>query len=192
MKIEATTYVLRVNPPVEVKLVSSEGLAPLPVPGLEERFKAAMEKGPVAVSRETQVAASAPVAAAVPGEIQAAPLATSEVSAASARTEAIVQTVEEIVETIVGKISVTLSLAQGDGEIKIVLRPAVLDGSTIDISAKGGELTVAIAPATPAAQRVIADALPQLEAALASHAPAFRRVSVALSGAKKGKFDETV
>jgi hypothetical protein len=47
-----------------------------------------------------------------------------------------------------------------------------------------------VTPATSAAAQAAAVALPQLETALAEHAPAFRHVAVALV-AKKGKIDET-
>ena len=62
---------------------------------------------------------------------------------------------------------------------------ALADGETVD-----GTLTVAVTPATPAAEQAAAAALPRLEVALAEHAPAFRHVAVALV-AKKGKIDET-
>jgi len=112
------------------------------------------------------------------------------VSAATARTEAIVETVSQIVEAVVGEIAVTPSLVQGEGEVRMTLKPTVLDGSDITLTAKDGTLTVAMTPATPAAEQAAAVALPQLETALAEHAPAFRHVTVALV-AKKGKIDET-
>ena len=71
----------------------------------------------------------------------------------------------------------------------MTLKPTVLDGSDITLSAKDGTLTVAVAPATPSAEQAIAAAMPRLEIALAEHAPAFRHVEVALV-AKKGKTDE--
>jgi hypothetical protein len=111
------------------------------------------------------------------------------VSAVSARTEAIVDTVNEIVEAVVGQMVVTPSLVQGEGEVRMTLKPTVLDGSDITLSAKDGTLTVAVAPATPSAEQAIAAAMPRLEIALAEHAPAFRHVEVALV-AKKGKTDE--
>ena len=121
--------------------------------------------------------------AAVPGD------GVQSVSAVSARTEAIVDTVNEIVEAVVGQMVVTPSLVQGEGEVRMTLKPTVLDGSDITLSAKDGTLTVAVAPATPSAEQAIAAAMPRLEIALAEHAPAFRHVEVALV-AKKGKTDE--
>ena len=74
--------------------------------------------------------------------------------------------------------------------VRMTLKPTVLDGSDITLTAKDGTLTVAVTPATSAAAQAATVALPQLETALAEHAPAFRHVSVALV-ARKGKIDET-
>ena len=115
-----------------------------------------------------------------------------QVSAASSRTAQIAETVDKVVEAIVEKISFTPSLVRGEGVVRIVLRPDVLDGSEISMAVKNGELGVTVSPATPEAARLASAALPGLETAIASHASAFRRVSVTLSGAKKGKINETV
>ena len=113
------------------------------------------------------------------------------VAAATARTEAIVETVNQIVEAVVGQILVTPGIVRGECEIKIALKPNVLDGSEITMSSKDGTLAVYIAPATQEASAVAAAALPRLETALAEHAPAFHHVSVALAS-KKGKDNEAV
>ena len=113
----------------------------------------------------------------------------SAVSAAAARTESLVDAVNEIVEAVVEQIAVTPSLVHGEGEVRMTLKTAVLDGSGITLSAKDGTLTVAVAPATPSAEQAMASALPRLEIALAEHVPAFRQVSVTLV-ARKGKTDE--
>ena len=99
--------------------------------------------------------------------------------------------VNQIVEAVVGQISVTPGIVHGDCEIKIALRPDVLDGSEIAMTSKDGTLTVHITPATQEASTAAAAALPRLEIALAEHAPAFRHVSVALA-VKKGKDNEAV
>ena len=131
--------------------------------------------------------------------IPAESAAVQQVAAAqSARTEAVnaavaraVETVNALVETVVAEIAITPALARGDGEIRITLKPTVLDGSELHLSAKAGELTVSIAPATAEAAHVIQQNLPRLETALAEHTPAFRHVAVVLSSFKKGKTDET-
>ncbi len=117
----------------------------------------------------------------------------------SARTEAIVETVgkaveiiDKIVDAVVSEISVTPSLYRGEGEVRIVLKPTVLDGSEIKLEAKAGELTVSISPATAESAQIVQHHLPRLETALAEHVPAFRSVAVVISSAKKGRSDETV
>ena len=74
--------------------------------------------------------------------------------------------------------------------MRITLKPTVLDGSEISLTAQDGALTVAIVPTTPEAERLAAAALPRLETALAEHVSAFRHVAVAVA-TKKGKSDET-
>ena len=151
---------------------------------------------PEAPAPTVQVAVPAAIDTPVPQTAapQVAPVAQPEVlraEAASARTATIVETVNAVVEEVAAQISVTPTLAQGEGEIRIVLKPTVLDGSEIRLSAKEGTLTVAIAPATPESAQTVAVALPRLETALAEHAPAFNQVAVVVATAKKGKTNET-
>ena len=134
------------------------------------------------------VVSTAAVETPVPQVVQAAP-ETSVASAASARKAAVVETVNQVVEAVAAQILVTPALAQGEGEIRIVLKQTVLDGSEIRLSAKDGTLTVAIVPATPEAAQAASSALPRLETALAEHAPSFHHVAVAVA-AKKGKSNE--
>jgi flagellar hook-length control protein FliK len=111
---------------------------------------------------------------------------------ASARTASIAETVDQIASAVAARILVTPSLAAGgDGEIHITLQPAILDGSTVTLTATNGTLAVAVVPATAEAAALAAAALPQLAAAMEAHAPAFRRVQVSLAS-KKGNPDETV
>ena len=133
-----------------------------------------------------------PVAVTPPVAEPAVPVApeVAAASAASARTEAIRETVEQIVEAVAGQIIVTPALTHGEGNVRITLKPTVLDGSEISLTAKDGALTVAIVPTTPEAERLASAALPRLETALAEHVSAFRHVAVAVA-TKKGKSDET-
>ena len=133
-----------------------------------------------------------PVAVALPTDAPAAPVSpeVEAVSAAAARTMAVADTVDKIVDAIVGQIVVTPALTRGDGNVRIVLKPTVLDGSEISMTAKGGTLSVSIVPTTQEAERLASVALPRLETALAEHVSAFRHVSVAIVQ-KKGKSDET-
>lgn len=154
-------------------------------------------EAPVALVKETVKKPEAPVAIDVPlpqaAVMQAAPVVQPDVvqAAASARTAVIVETVNEVVEAVAAQISVTPALTQGEGEVRIVLKPTVLDGSEIKLSAKEGTLTVAIAPSTPESAQVVSVALPKLETALAEHASMFNHVAVVVATAKKGKTNET-
>ena len=163
----------------------------------EAQRDAAVEK-PVVTEKETETVAlhavPAPQAAA-PVEAMPAP----QVAAVqSARTEAIVEAVgkmvevvNQVVEAVVAEIAVTPTLAHGEGEIRITLKPTVLDGSEIWLSAKSGELTVTISPATVQSAQIVQQNLPRLETALAEHVSSFHHVAVVVSAAKKGKIDET-
>ena len=116
----------------------------------------------------------------------------SAVSAATARTETVVEAVDKLIEAVVSQISATPSLVQGEGEVRMTLKANVLDGSNITLSAKDGALAVVVTPATPEAAQAIAAAAPRLEVALAEHVPTFRSVVVKLgSVSRKGNSDET-
>lgn len=68
--------------------------------------------------------------------------------------------------------------------VVVTLSPGVLGGSVVHIDLSGGELAVAIDPATPAAATLAAANAPALRRALESRASgAYRRVSVSV---KKG------
>ncbi len=199
--------------PVEGEAVSDASGA-VPVTGKGPEAPAAVEAVPDDMSRISRLVsvASAPaeetgdvaedavqaaphivVAAAVPqaveGLAQQSAQEVAAVSAVTARTEVLAETVNQVVEAVVEQIAVTPALVQGEGEVRMTLKPTVLDGSDILLSAKDGTLAVVVAPATVAAEQAMVAALPRLEMALAQHAPAFRHVEVALA-AKKGKVDE--
>ena len=117
------------------------------------------------------------------------PQPNSDMAVASARTVEIVAAVEEVVAAVSEQIVVTPSLVKGEGEVVIKLKPTVLDGSELKISAKDNALSVVIAPSTPQVAQLTTAAIPQLERALAEHMPTFAFINVAV--AKKGKLDET-
>lgn len=148
-----------------------------------------------AVEPDDDLVAEKPVvlhAAVLPEVAVAAPSVpqpNSDMAVASARTVEIVAAVEEIVAAVSEQIVVTPSLVKGEGEVVIKLKPTVLDGSELKISAKDNALSVVIAPSTPQVAQLAAAAIPQLERALAEHMPTFAFINVAV--AKKGKLDET-
>ena len=142
--------------------------------------------------KQTVILQAAPVQVAAPDGLAAPAQVASEVAAvaaASARTEAIVETVNQIVETVAAQIQVSPTLTRDEGKIRITLKPDVLDGSELHLAAKDGALAINITPATPGAAQIIAQNLPRLEEALAAHIPAFSSFSVEV---KRGKTDETV
>ena len=144
--------------------------------------------------RRTDIEAA--LASAMPGVPQPPPmpdagvaaLASSAPTAASARTAAAVETADAIARAIAAEVVATPALARGEGQVVIRLKPDVLSGSEITLSAKGGTLSVEIAPATPEAAARMQAALPGLETALAGHVSEFHSFSVSL---KKGRKDET-
>ena len=123
----------------------------------------------------------APFVAAAQQEIAAA--------TASARTEAIVEVVNNVAESIADQILVTPSLVRGEGQMIMRLKPEVLDGSEIRLSSESGTLAVEVVPSTPNAAKLATEAMPRLETALAEHVSTFRQVSVSV---RKGKANEVV
>lgn len=130
-----------------------------------------------------------PVAFAAPAvDAPVAAPAPSDVSASAARTEAIVEVVNGVIEAVASQILVTPSIVRGEGEMLIRLKQEVLDGSEIRLTSSAGTLAVSIDPATVAAAQLAGAALPRLEEALAGHSAAFHHVTVAV---KKGRISET-
>lgn len=95
--------------------------------------------------------------------------------------------VAALADTIACEASIDGAAAPGCGvsrHVVVALSPDVLGGSLVHIDLCGGELAVAIDPATPAAAALAAANAPALRRALESRAPgAYRRVSVSV---KKG------
>ena len=107
---------------------------------------------------------------------------------ASARTAEIAETVSRIIEAVSEQIEVRPAMVRGEEEVVIRLKPTVLGGSEIKLSAKDGILSLEITPATPAAEQLVARNVPQLERALAEHVPAFRGFTVTV---RRGRDDES-
>ena len=133
------------------------------------------------VVRATTPLREAPVASAA--------LEVAVATAESARTESVMEVVTRVSEAIADQILVTPSLVRGEGEMIVRLKPEVLEGSTIRLSAESGTLSVEIVPATPEVERLATAALPRLETALAEHVAAFHHVTASV---KKGTVNETV
>ena len=171
-------------PVVEAPVAKSEVASAKPVVA-GKRTAAPEEVVVIDLSQESARAAAplreAPFVAAAQQEIAA--------STASARTEAIVEVVNNVAEAIADQILVTPSLVRGEGQMIVRLKPEVLDGSEIRLSSESGTLAVEIVPSTPNAAKLATEAMPRLETALAEHVSTFRQVSVSV---RKGKGNEVV
>ena len=171
-------------PVVEAPVAKSELASARPVVA-GKRTAAPEEVVVIDLSQESARAAvplrEAPFVAAAQQEIVA--------STASARTEAIVEVVNNVAEAIADQILVTPSLVRGEGQMIVRLKPEVLDGSEIRLSSESGTLAVEVVPSTPNAAKLATEAMPRLETALAEHVSAFRKISVSV---RKGKGNEIV
>jgi len=158
--------------------------------------KSTSKPEPLAEAQENVSVAiqAAPIPVAIQPETVAAPEKVAleiNPAAASARTHELVETAAQVADTIL----VTPSLAKGDGEVVIHLKPNVLDGSEIHIEAKGTSLSIAIAPTTPEIGQLIERSSVQFEQMLSERIPSFQ-IAVAVlprhSTEKKAIRDETV
>ena len=181
---EAPVVKSPVAPVVEAPIAKSEIASAKPVVA-GKRAAVPEEVVVIDLSQESARAAAplreAPFVAAAQQEIAA--------STASARTEAIVEVVNNVAEAIADQILVTPSLVRGEGQMIMRLKPEVLDGSEIRLSSESGTLAVEIVPSTPNAAKLATEAMPRLETALAEHVATFRQVSVSV---RKGKGNEVV
>ena len=172
------------SPVAEAPVAKSEVVSAKPVVA-GKRTAAPEEVVVIDLSQESARAAAplreAPFVAAAQQEIAA--------STASARTESIIEVVNNVAEAIADQILVTPSLVRGEGQMIVRLKPEVLDGSEIHLSSESGTLAVEIVPSTQNAAKLATEAMPRLETALAEHVSAFRKISVSV---RKGKVNETV
>jgi len=124
--------------------------------------------------------------------VVAAPTAeTAAVEAASARTVLMadgvaktVSTAEVLVaaaEAVADAILVTPGLVRGEGEVRIQLRPDVLEGTEVRIAVQGRSLDVSFVPQTESMAALIEQCRPQLEQHLAGRIHAFQ-IAVSVKG----------
>ena len=85
-----------------------------------------------------------------------------------------VQVLVEAARAVADTLLVTPGLLRGEGEIRIQLRPDVLDGTEIHIVVAGRQLTVAFTPPTPDLVALIEQSHPQLTAHLAERIHSFQ------------------
>ncbi len=88
----------------------------------------------------------------------------------------------EAADAVAAEILATPDLAaRGVGEIRIRLKPTVLDGSAVQVNVSGAEMAVVFHPATPDAAALLQARAPELAALLAERVPAWH-ASVAVRG----------
>ena len=97
--------------------------------------------------------------------------------AATARSQEIVSAVETVAATV----AVTPGLHHGDGEVRIILKPSVLDGSEVRIEANGPALQVSITPATTEVAQLVERSIPMFQQQLAERIAAFQSISVLIT-----------
>ena len=83
--------------------------------------------------------------------------------------------VSRLVETVVETMAVTPALATGgDGELRIRLKSDILDGSSVKMEVKGGELKIVVVPASRAAEEILLKAQESFQNQLAERVTAWR------------------
>ena len=83
--------------------------------------------------------------------------------------------VSRLVETVVETMAVTPALATGgDGELRIRLKDDILDGSSVKMEVKGGELKIVVVPASRAAEEILLKAQESFQNQLAERVTAWR------------------
>ena len=97
-------------------------------------------------------------------------------------------TVSRLVDAIVEKIAVSSTLmANGEGEIRIQLKSDILDGSSIKIEVKNGELKVVVEPASHTAEQILIKSQETFQNQLAERVTAWRvNVGIAAFDSRSG------
>ena len=119
---------------------------------------------------EVSAPAAAPTAAPVTAVEAVVAAFTPSVARAVEPAQVLVETARAVADTLL----VTPGLLRGEGEIRIQLRPDVLDGTEIHIVVAGRQLTVAFTPPTPDLVALIEQSRPQLTAHLAERIHSFQ------------------
>ena len=131
---------------------------------------------------------AAPVSAAFQPAAVEPPVAVVAVDAVAriqkmSETEVLVQAAEAVADTIL----VSPGLLRGQGEVRIQLRPDVLDGTEIRIAVSGRQMDVEFAPRTQDMAAVIERCRPQLEQHLAGRIHSFQIAVVVQRRLKPGE-----
>ena len=95
----------------------------------------------------------------------------------------------DVVESVCDAIMVSPGILRGQGEIRIQLKPDVLDGTEIHLEAKGRTMSVMFQPATSEAQQILEQNIGQFEQHLAGR---IHNYQIAVSIRKGTKDNERV
>ena len=166
----------------QVRETTAPVLASAPAPASRAKPAEERDDAPAAAPQPLQAVPFVETQAisAAPSALPAAAIeAAAAASAASARTEVLAEAVEAVAETI--RVSPDLA-TRGEGEIRIRLKPDVLDGTEIRLEAHGSDLTVAFHPATADTAALLERHAAELGQLLSARVVAWR-VSVAVRGA---------
>ncbi|MCQ2388874.1 MAG: hypothetical protein MJ138_04110, partial [Kiritimatiellae bacterium] len=139
----------------------------------------------VAAGIAPTVVDAAPVAPAAAPEIAAVEAASARtvlMADGAAKTVSVVEVLVAAAEAVADAILVTPGLLRGEGEVRIQLRPDVLEGTEVRIAVQGRTLDVAFVPQTHDMSVLIEQCRPQLEQHLAGRIHAFQ-VAVAVKPA---------
>ena len=117
---------------------------------------------------------SAPAAAPTVAPVTAVEAVVAAFTPSAARAVEPAQVLVEAARAVADTLLVTPGLLRGEGEIRIQLRPDVLDGTEIHIVVAGRQLTVAFTPPTPDLVALIEQSRPQLTAHLAERIHSFQ------------------
>ena len=117
---------------------------------------------------------STPAAAPTAAPVTAVEAVVAAYTPSAARAVEPAQVLVEAARAVADTLLVTPGLLRGEGEIRIQLRPDVLDGTEIHIVVAGRQLTVAFTPPTPDLVALIEQSRPQLTAHLAERIHSFQ------------------
>ena len=117
---------------------------------------------------------SAPAAAPTAAPVTAVEAVVAAFTPSAARAVEPAQVLVEAARAVADTLLVTPGLLRGEGEIRIQLRPDVLDGTEIHIVVAGRQLTVAFTPPTHELAALIEQSRPQLTAHLAERIHSFQ------------------
>ena len=157
------------------RALPSEGAVPSAPPTLAMTSASSAPSAPSALPVSFVVPeVSAPAAAPTAAPVTAVEAVVAAFTPSAARAVEPAQVLVEAARAVADTLLVTPGLLRGEGEIRIQLRPDVLDGTEIHIVVAGRQLTVAFTPPTPDLVALIEQSRPQLTAHLAERIHSFQ------------------